>query len=436
MTTREHAARGRATVRPLPRTNTGSWLNLLQAAITIAVALGVAASAVLTSRASGAWHNASRQEIKWSAAVVEDLRYVYGDEAPLALTVTLAESRAAALRLATGADGGLAAWEATAETQTAWNLRQAQNGTGGLLDGDRYRVGGGYDVARRLAAVRAQNPSLRDLNPAAAMAAGDAAMRQAVTVGLATLPLVVLFVLLQATLRWSGARAVRRGTRARSAGPDIGLVPSADQPSPFGALALLGWILVTTLPAGVLVAGNQEQRAHAVATQGATKVSTAITASSVLRTFQGEGDRALITAELRGYARELSALDTSSTSEATRQTTLARADQSALPRLRPRIEAMTKAPAAASGVDARTAQVVTTTPAQWEALRLAQNRAADRAEAAGQRGDLLQAAVLLASLSSTLALLSLAGPAPALIRRGAAVLLASAAVTAAAAYLV
>ncbi|MFC7529243.1 hypothetical protein [Actinoplanes sp. GCM10030250] len=192
---------------------------------------------------------------------------------------------------------------------------------------------------------------------------------------------------------------------------------------------------MTALPAGILVAGNQEQRAHAMATQGAAKVSTAITASSLLQTFRADGERTLVTAELRATARELSALDTPGTGEAARQTTLARADQSALPRLRPTVETMTNAPATASGVDARTVQAVTATPAQWEALRLAQNQAVDRAETTGQRGDILQAAVLFASLGSTLALLSLAGPAPVLVRRGAAALLASAAITAAGAYL-
>jgi hypothetical protein len=41
--------------------------------------------------------------------------------------------------------------------------------------------------------MRAANP-LRDLDPSGAMADGDAAMRQAVTVTLATIPLVAVFV--------------------------------------------------------------------------------------------------------------------------------------------------------------------------------------------------------------------------------------------------
>ena len=65
------------------------WLNLQQAADTIGAA-AVAASAVLSSPADGAWHEASRQETKGPAALIEHIRYVYGDEAPLALTVAVA----------------------------------------------------------------------------------------------------------------------------------------------------------------------------------------------------------------------------------------------------------------------------------------------------------------------------------------------------------
>lgn len=158
-------ARGRAAVRPVPRSRAGRWLNMLQAAVTIVVAAVVAASAVLSSRADGAWNEASRQETTWSAGLIEDSRHVYGDEAPLALTVAVSEARARALRQAAKAD--LVSWEATAEAQTAGNLRQAHTGSGGLLDGDRYRLpGGGLDVARRLADIRAAEPTLRDLDPA------------------------------------------------------------------------------------------------------------------------------------------------------------------------------------------------------------------------------------------------------------------------------
>ncbi|MEV6598687.1 hypothetical protein AB0M36_17780 [Actinoplanes sp. NPDC051346] len=443
MDTRPPVARGRAAVRPLPRTRTGSWLNLLQAAITVAVAVGVAASAVLSSRASGEWHDASRQEITWSAALVEDLRHVYGDEAPFALHVAIADSRARALRLAAGdagSAGDLAAWESLAETQTVGHLRQAAKGSGGLLDGDRYRLPeGGYDIARRLADMRGAHPDLRDRDPAGAMADGDAAMRQAVTVALATVPLVAVFVVLRGLILWSGARAVRRGARARSAVPDVGLVPGPDPErrtaGPFGAVALLGWILISVLPAGIIVAGNQEQRAHSIATRGATKVSTAITASSVVRTFQAEGERALVLTELRGYARELAAVDTADELQAAPRTVVARADQQALPRLRPLVEAMTRLPEPASGVDPRTSRIAATGPTQWEALRKEQNRAVDLAERAGQRGDTLQVAVLLASLGMTLSLLALAGSAPVLIRRGSGTLLALAVAATLGAYL-
>lgn len=259
-------------------------------------------------------------------------------------------------------------------------------------------------------------------------------MRQARTIATATIALVAVFVLLQALIRRSGARSVRRGSRAVSDVPDVGLIPGPEPDRRFGVLALIGWILVTTLSAGVVVTDTQEQRAAAVAVRQATKVSTVIIASNLVHTFRTESERALTVVELRAYARELAATDTTGERSAAEQHAVARADQQALPSLRHTVATMTTGPSAAAGVDPRTSRVVAAGPQQWRVLQKAQNRAVDAAESAGRRGDTLQYAVLLAALAQTLALLAIAGPAFVGIRRCAGVLLALAAAAAAGAY--
>ncbi|WP_406482599.1 hypothetical protein [Streptomyces sp. NBC_01615] len=50
------------------------------------------------SEASGSYQDAVRQDVKRQAAVVEDIRHVYGDEAPTAFRVAAAQARADGLQ--------------------------------------------------------------------------------------------------------------------------------------------------------------------------------------------------------------------------------------------------------------------------------------------------------------------------------------------------
>jgi hypothetical protein len=68
----------------------------LAAAIVTALLGGWAAW--LSAQADGEWQTALRQELKWSAATVEDIRFVYTDQAPDIFGIDLANARAAAER--------------------------------------------------------------------------------------------------------------------------------------------------------------------------------------------------------------------------------------------------------------------------------------------------------------------------------------------------
>jgi hypothetical protein len=234
------------------------------------------------------------------------------------------------------------------------------------------------------------------------MAAGDRDMRQARRLALATIPQVLLFLAARAAIHWSAGRAAAEV-------PDVGLVPGPAM----GYLALCAWVLMTILPAGVLIAGGQEQRAQAVAAQRAEKVSAAIAGGSVVQTFRAEAARALTLAELRSTAHELVAVDDR------RQHGVSVAEQAALPAQRRLVAEMSRMPGAEAGVDVRTGRLAAAGPVRWELLRLEQNRAAAGAERAGERGDRLQIAVALAGLAFILTMLAAAGHAATVVRRAA-----------------
>src|SRR4051812_24438941 len=74
---------------------------LLALAAIVAAILG-ARAAMISSDASGEWQTAVREEVKRSAALVEDVRYVYGAEADVALRSAAAAIEADELRQSAG----------------------------------------------------------------------------------------------------------------------------------------------------------------------------------------------------------------------------------------------------------------------------------------------------------------------------------------------
>src|SRR5918998_4397460 len=137
---------------------------LLALAATVAAVLG-ARAAVVSSAASGAWQTAVREEVKRSAALVEDVRYVYAVEAAVALRAAAAAIEADELRHSAGplADAEKAATEAEAFVRQA--SADALAGAFDLTKDPKYRAGDGYDVAARLADVRNEHPELVALDP-------------------------------------------------------------------------------------------------------------------------------------------------------------------------------------------------------------------------------------------------------------------------------
>jgi FlaG/FlaF family flagellin (archaellin) len=145
---------------------------LLALAATVAAVLG-ARAAVVSSAASEVWQTAVREEVKRSAALVEDVRYVYAVEAAVALRAAAAAIEADELRLSAASLGDAEKPAAESEAFVRQTSADALAGVFDLTKDPRYHAGDGYAVTARLADVRNQHPELVALDPDATMDKGS-----------------------------------------------------------------------------------------------------------------------------------------------------------------------------------------------------------------------------------------------------------------------
>ena len=166
---------------------------LLAFAATVAAVLG-ARAAVVSSAASEVWQTAVREEVKRSAALVEDVRYVYAVEAAVALRAAAAAVEADELRQSAGSLGDP---EKTAAESQAF-VRQISAdvlvGAFDLTKDPTYHAGDGYDVAARLADVRDEHPELVALDQDATMNSGSEESRHGWRLVAATILAAVAFL--------------------------------------------------------------------------------------------------------------------------------------------------------------------------------------------------------------------------------------------------
>lgn len=199
------------------RRERGPDYGVARLALVAAIATGVLPcwAAWLSARADGGWQTALREELKWSAAAVEDTRFVYTDQAPDIFGADLADARAAALRRVAGRPGlpgEVARAEARAALELAFRTRQRL----GLSPGQERayrRPDGSFDLQRRLADERNLHPDLVKLDPELRQATGDRASGQAGWVAAALLPVAGAGLL--AALASQASRKRRQGRRRR-----------------------------------------------------------------------------------------------------------------------------------------------------------------------------------------------------------------------------
>jgi hypothetical protein len=397
--------------------------NLLQVATTVAVALLLATAALLSSTAAGEWQSSVRTETKRSAAVVENVRELYDNEAPPALEISLGELRARQLR--DGARAARQSWaasdrEARVEERIAWQLRTAADGSTLLGSADYRLPGGGYDVPRRLRDLGNEHAALLALDPDDTKAHGDRADAVARVVLLAALLSVITYLAI-------ASRRARRRRIANESEP-VGLIPDpshADSRQRWATLVgLLAWTTATILPVPQILASNQEQRAQAGAEDTAVRLGASIQASSAADSFRGQGHRAVAAIVLRSSAVALDALSGPGADPTDGAVAVAASDSAGEADMHALVERMGRPPAAADRVDGLTRELVNATPSDLRLLLSRQNAEADKAQHAGSRSNRLVIAVLLAALALTLAGLASVERTATAARGGAALLLA------------
>jgi hypothetical protein len=379
-----------------PRDSQVTMSNLVQAGVTVLVAVALALAALIAGSAGGKWHAAVTDQTKWSAAVIEDLRHVYLDEAPPALEFGLATVRAEEF------DRG------DAETEREALFAFKSTGTGNdLIEGSYELPGGGYEVGRRLADVRAQNRNLVELDPEATFSAGDRRNRVAILLLLATVPLVLAFVAVDLVLR-----------RHRPPSPshphgesDGGLVPrpwANTDARLWTSVALGAWLIVALLPAAQTHFGGKAQRESARAAITASQVTTMLHASGLVEGFTAAARQRVGWVTITPLARQAAAMDTTDPAEARRLMARAQAEQRVAGRAEAVAEAMTRPPSTRAGVDAATVTVANAGIGQAEARLTEQHAAVDSEERAGSQNQRVGAAILFAGLATSLSALAAA----------------------------
>lgn len=161
---------------------------LLTAAAVVAAIIGFRAATVSTS-ASESWQSALRTEVKRSAAAMEDVRYLYQTELPVAVRIVQARVLQAELLAAAQGQSGAARLTLLLEANVQGQIISGLSSSSTLATAPEYALPSGeLDLARRLADLRAQNPAMVALNPDGLETAGDQLANKAELTMLALIP--------------------------------------------------------------------------------------------------------------------------------------------------------------------------------------------------------------------------------------------------------
>jgi hypothetical protein len=152
------------TVASSERGHAGVALLLATAAVVAAI-IGARASMV-SSAASESWQSALRTEVKRSAGAMEDVRYLYQTEMPVAIRILQARLVQGELQAAAATAAGPAKQALLLEADVQAGIISGLIPNSNLAGKAAYALpSGGYDLGMRLADLRAQNPALVTLDP-------------------------------------------------------------------------------------------------------------------------------------------------------------------------------------------------------------------------------------------------------------------------------
>ena len=193
---------------------------LLALAAVVAAVIGARASLV-SGDANDSWQSALRTEVKRSAAAMNDVQSLYLSDLPVAVQVLRARSLAETMQAAQAGQSPAIQHALALEASVYSQLADALTASSDLARGAAYALpSGGYDLAKRLADIRAQSPDLVALDPDALEATGDRLAQKALLLTFALIPtsLCALLGVLAQPLRRYRRQLLASGIVALAAG--------------------------------------------------------------------------------------------------------------------------------------------------------------------------------------------------------------------------
>lgn len=161
---------------------------LLTVAAVVAASIGFRA-AMISSSASDSWQSALRTEVKRSAAAIEDVRYLYQAELPIAVRIVQARITGAEMLAAAQEQSGIAKQALLLEASVQAQIVSGISASSKLATMPDYALpSGGFDLGKRLADSRAQYPTVLALDPDGLEATGDKLAHKAELTMLALIP--------------------------------------------------------------------------------------------------------------------------------------------------------------------------------------------------------------------------------------------------------
>ncbi|KRF38912.1 hypothetical protein [Terrabacter sp. Soil810] len=399
--------------------------NPAQVVVSVLIAALLAAGTWLAAQASGDWLQSTRLETRSMALTVEELRHLYQDQAPVALDLALLEVRADAFQDASDTvtsqglatpGSRLAAAEAATLRKAAGELRAGlQQAGSSLLSADYERADHGYAVSTRLAdaltTAGADPQGVED-----AVADGDERAAWALRLAALSVVAAAAFVVLRtAGNRHRPQADPAAGSTARSAsggsspgdGEDVGLVPQPWQERTraqrvAAGVALVAWLLLPVLTAAQLVLSSGSARDDAESSRRATTITGSLLASQLFSSFALRSQHQQVQLGMLSLARQFVAVG----DDVPGQSELASADAAAASTWAQVATAMTAPPSESDGVPPAVVAMVTSEPADYDALLAAQHEAVDSSQRRGDAANLMNLALLLAAFTTTATVLA------------------------------
>ena len=203
---------------------------ILLAATALIAALIAARASFVSSNASGYWQSALRTEVKRSAGALEDVRYLYQTELPLAVRILQARTLQAELQAAASGQTPAIQQALAIEVSVQAELLNALESSSDLATKPQYALpSGGLDLGKRLADLRGEAPDIVALDPDMLQATGDRQANKAQLLTFAELPIgaaALLGVLAEPFVQYR-RRLLVAGTLAIAIGAALGIAVEA-----------------------------------------------------------------------------------------------------------------------------------------------------------------------------------------------------------------